>query len=122
MKHKTTAKTIRANYPQNLILNVGYCGAQNLLRYEQPTAYACGVYGWNFDLYEVEGVAIVTGYRGTPASKNFDYKILKKYEDKAQKVIEALKPEGMTWDKYVQQRKNKVNKLLKQFIKEVYTK
>ena len=122
MKHKTTAKAIRANYPQNLILNVGYCGAQNLLRYEEPTAYASGVYGWNFDLYEVEGLAIVTGYRGTPASKNFDYKILKKYEDKAQKVIETLKPEGMTWDKYDQQRKNKVNKLLRQFIKEVYTK
>ena len=82
MKHKTTAKAIRQNYPQNLILNVGYCGAQNLLRYEEPMAYASGVYGWNFDLYEIEGIAIVTGYRGTPASKNFDYKILKKYEDK----------------------------------------
>lgn len=122
MKHKTTASAIRANYPKNLILNVGYCNMQNLLRYEDPTAYTCGVYGWNFDLYELEGIAICTGYRGIPASKDFDFKILKKYEDKAEKIVTALKPEDMTWEKYDRQKKQKVKNLLLKFIKEVYKK
>lgn len=95
---------------------------QNLLRYQQPTAYASGVYGWNFDLYEIDGIAIVTGYRGCPASKDFDSKILFKYENKAKKIIETRKPEDMAWDKYDKQQRTKVNNLLLKFIKEVYTK
>lgn len=122
MKHKTTAAAIRKNYPKNLILNVGYCNMQNLLRYEQPTGYTCGVYGWNFDLYEIEGVAICTGYRGVPASRDFNFDLLQKYENKARKEIEKRKPENMTWDKYDKQKKTKVKKLLLNFIKEVYTK
>ena len=122
MKHKTTAAAIRKNYSKNYILNIGYCNAQNLLRYENPTAYTCGVYGWNFDLYEVDGIAICTGYRGVPASRDFDFEILQKYEDKARAIIEARKPEDMAWDKYDKQKKTKVKKLLLKFIQEVYKK
>lgn len=80
MKFKTTSKQIKNNY--FTIISIGYCGLQSLLSYENPIAYNKGVYGWNFDLYDFDGVAICTGYRLAPSknSKN-DYSIVKKYEE-----------------------------------------
>lgn len=122
MKHKTTAKAIRENYGKNYRLEVGYCDAQFLLRYDNPTGYASGVYGWNFDLYEIDGIAICTGYRGMPSGKNYDYAILRKYDNMARAIIEARKPENMAWDKFLNKQKKQVKNLQKKFFKEVYTK
>ena len=77
MKHKTTARAIRQNY--GTIIRVGYCDLQHLLRDERPTAYAAGVYGWNFDLYDIDGVAICTGYRGMPGV-DAPYELVKEYD------------------------------------------
>lgn len=68
MKFKTTAKYIRSVYGNNAI-QLGYCEACHLLRSHEPIAYTSGVYGWNFDLYYIEGVAICTGYRGMCGSR-----------------------------------------------------
>lgn len=83
MKYKTTAKALKEGY--YMIIDVGYCDLQSLLSYKSPIAYNAGVYGWNFDVYDIDGVAIATGYRGMP-SKNSkaDYKLIKEYEDKSQ--------------------------------------
>ena len=83
MKYKTTAKAIKEGYHK--IIDVGYCDLQSLLSYESPVAYTAGYYGWNFDVYDINGVAIATGYRNMP-SKNSkaDYKLIKEYEDKSQ--------------------------------------
>jgi hypothetical protein len=85
MKYKTTAKALKDGYAK--IIRVGYCDLQTLLNYEKPVAYSEGVYGWNFDVYEFDGVAIATGYRGMP-SKNAkeDYDIIHEYEEKAQGI------------------------------------
>ena len=68
MKYKTTAKAIRegACNPRA----AGYCDIQNLLINHSPIAYTCGVYGWNFDVYEVYGVTITVKMSGekTPLS------------------------------------------------------
>jgi len=82
MKYKTTAKAIKEGYYK--IISVGYCDLQDLLSYKSPTAYSSGYYGWNFDVYDIDGVAIVTGYRGMP-SKNSkaSYTLVKEYEDKS---------------------------------------
>lgn len=83
MKYKTTARAVKEGYCK--VIRAGYCDLQELLSYKSPTAYASGVYGWNFDVYDINGVAIATGYRGMP-SKNSkeDYKIIREYEAKAQ--------------------------------------
>lgn len=47
----------------------GYCDLQYLLRNHSPIAYTCGVYGWNFDVFEVYGVTICTGYRNMPGER-----------------------------------------------------
>ena len=84
MKFKTTAKAIRANGGK--IIAIDYCGAQYLLRYEREIAYTCGTYGWNFDVYDVDGVTVCTGYRGMPG-KHIDYDVLRDYETKAEKIV-----------------------------------
>jgi hypothetical protein len=38
---------------------------QFLLIGKNPMAYNSGVYGWNYDLYDLDGIALLTGYRGT---------------------------------------------------------
>jgi hypothetical protein len=83
MKYRTTARDVRNGYAK--IISVGYCDLQSLLSYKSPVAYASGVYGWNFDVYDIAGVAIATGYRGMP-SKNSTakYDLIKEYEDKSQ--------------------------------------
>ncbi len=83
MKYLTTAKAIKNGYYR--IIDVGYCELQSLLSYKSPVSYAKGYYGWNFDVYDIDGVAIATGYRNMP-SKNSkaDYQLIKEYEDKSQ--------------------------------------
>jgi len=82
MKYKTTARAVKEGYYK--IIRAGYCSLQGLLSYKSPIAYSKGVYGWNFDVYDIDGVAICTGYRGMP-SKNSkeDYKLIREYEAKA---------------------------------------
>lgn len=85
MKYKTTRKAV-VNGSSRLV-SVGYCGLQTLLRYHSPIAYTSGVYGWNFDVYEVYGLTICTGYRGMPGRRaNNAYK----YEQAAQDALERL--------------------------------
>ena len=83
MKFKTTKKAIQAGYYR--IASIGYCNAQSLLKYRSPVAYSAGVYGWNGDYYEVDGVLIATGYRGLPDNKNVkcDYEIVRRFETAA---------------------------------------
>jgi len=68
-----------------MIISAGYCDLQTLLSYKSPVSYTCGYYGWNFDVYDINGVAIATGYRGMP-SKNSkaDYTLIREYEKKAE--------------------------------------
>lgn len=120
MKFKTTVKAIRKNYHKNNILEIGYCDLQNLLRYETAHAYCSGVYGWNFDLYQVEGVAICTGYRGMPKGKTFNYELVRKYDNKARAIIQETKKDNETWEHHLKNKENKVTKLLHKFISEVY--
>ena len=83
MKYKTTAKALREGY--YTIISAGYCELQTLLNYERPIAYSAGVYGWNFDVYEFDGVAIATGYRGMPSQNSLsNYQLIKEYNGKAE--------------------------------------
>ena len=122
MKFKTTTKKIKENYSQDYILSIGYCDLQTLLKYESPIAFTSGIYGWNYDLYEIDGIAICTRYRGMPQGKSFDYSIVRKYETKAQKIADRRKKDDETWAHYDNKQRKSVKKLLKQFLKEVYTK
>ena len=63
MKLFVTRTQVKQNFER--ILYTNYCGMSFLLMGKTPIAYNSGVYGWNYDLYDLNGVALLTGYRGT---------------------------------------------------------
>lgn len=85
MKYKTTRKAIKDGTVPNDLLAVGYCDLATLLRNHSPVAYTCGVYGWNFDVYEVYGKTICTGYRNMPGRTPNN---IREYEAKARAIME----------------------------------
>lgn len=82
MKYKTTAKAIRENSCN--VKSAGYCDLQFLLNNHSPNAYTCGVYGWNFDVYEIYGLTICTGYRGMPGTR---LNGISEYEKRAENIL-----------------------------------
>ena len=109
MKYKTSKKNMKENY--NKIIKIGYCDAQYLLQFEEPTAYSTRSEGWACDYYDVDGVLISTGYAPTESKNaNVDYETVKNYENKARDIIYS--------NNDYEDRKLKVKSLLKEFISE----
>ena len=92
-KVRTTAKFIR-ELPEPKV-QVGYCDAYYLLKARAPFAYTCGVYGWNFDAYDLDGLILTTGYRNMIGTNVGD--VLRRYEEKAEKVCLNY-PKYITYD------------------------
>jgi hypothetical protein len=112
MKVKTTRKSIVNSTPERTLKCAGYCDLQALLRNHQPTAYTTGIYGWNFDVDEVYGITICTGYRGMPGTR---LENISEYEKKAADI----------WSYYTdykgadghERQRDEVEKLLEEFCK-----
>ena len=109
MKYKTTQKEINKNY--STVIKAGFCRLQYLLKYENPQAYTSGKDGWKADIYDVNGVAIVTGYAPF-GNVSPSYQTLEKYEKRACQIFCDLNVD------YIEKEK-KILDLLNQFIKEV---
>lgn len=107
MKIKTTRKAI-VNSSTNIV-SAGYCDLAHLLHNHSPIAYTCGVYGWNFDVYEIGGLTICTGYRGMPGRRANN---IGAYEEKAREI--------MSWENDVPftKKQEQVEQLLNEFIKQ----
>lgn len=88
MKTKTTAKAIKESYKK--CYSAYYGSLQFLLSHIEPMYYHSGVYGWDYDVYIIDDVAIFTGYR-CPSSgmKHIPHEVTKKYDKYAKKVIDA---------------------------------
>ena len=108
MKLKTTKNQVKNSFVN--ILSLGYCDIDNLTRYKNPFAYSSGVYGWSCDYYNIDGVCLSTGY--DPIGQNVDYKLVRKYEAKAQKIC-------LDYNLDYKIREKRVNKLLIEFINKV---
>lgn len=106
MKLKTTRKAI-VNGSCNIV-SVGYCDLCHLLTNHSPIAYTCGVYGWNFDVYEINGLTICTGYRNMPGRRA---KQTREYDQKAAKIL-SWENKEMTYD----EKRENVEKLLNEWI------
>lgn len=105
MKVKTTRRSIvESTLPKNLI-SVGYCELQTLLRNHSPIAYTSGMYGWNFDVYDVYGKTICTGYRGMPGHRPNNPT---DYETKARKIMDQ-------YERNYEDRSAEVESLLREF-------
>lgn len=108
MKYRTTQKAVKGNFSK--VFAVGYCGLSDLLRFEEPRAYTCGVYGWNADIYDFGGVAVATGYR--PFGQDVPASIVRKYEEQARAI-------GGDYSRPYAERREAVGALLCAFLEEV---
>lgn len=90
MKNKITRKHINLYF--NNVVNVGYCKLQYLLFNYTPFAYNEGVFGWNFDTYNIHNVIICTGYRNLPGKPAVG---AMEYENKAKSIYYSDK---LTWE------------------------
>ena len=59
---------------------------QYLLKPFDAFAYSAGVYGWNCDYYLIGDNVLIYGYRGN--GNVIPYNIIKKYDNKAKKVLD----------------------------------
>ena len=110
MKYRTTAKAIREN--GGLVVKAGYCDLQNLLHDVNPVAYTCGVYGWNFDVYEVYGITITTGYRGMVGRRANG---IAEYEKRAEEIVNRRRQNDEDWTEFFDKKKADLDALLKEF-------
>ena len=104
MKYRTTRKALTTS-GENL-KSCGYCDLQHLLRNHDASAYTCGVYGWNFDVYHIYGLTICTGYRGMPGER---LNGCQEYDEKARNI--------WSWENKVtfEEKQKAVEELLKEF-------
>lgn len=109
IKTRVTQKAIRANYSK--IIRIGYCDAQYLLKYTDPMYYTTRAEGWASDVYDIDGVAISTGYAPFGNIKPL-YDLTEAYERRAEEIY---KDPVKSYD----ERKKTIEELLKAFIKEV---
>lgn len=82
---KITKNKIKESFKN--IIEVGYCEAFYLLYFKERIFYNSGEYGWNCDIYIINGnTCLVTGYR--PFGNVGNYNITKKYNNLAKEIIE----------------------------------
>ena len=110
-KLKTTVSSIKNAYAPKYIFKTGYCNVQTLFYYTEPKAYTCGTYGWNFDLYDVDGVGICTGYRGMVGNQ-IDYDTVREFETRAEKIVHG---NDIAWEN----KREELEKLQKEFVKAI---
>lgn len=107
MKYQTTRKAIV--YGSSKIRFAYYCEIQTLLQAHSPVAYTAGIYGWNFDVYEIDGVTICTGYRNMPGTHANN---AREYEQRANAIMNEH-------DRKYESRRDDVEKLLHEFIAQI---
>ena len=96
------------------VLSIGFCNIQTLLDHIARDGWTeSRAYGWRSDIYFIDGVIISTGYAPVTGIK-VPYDLTKKYENQALAIYENI---GMD----CQEKENKVNSLLSDFINEVLT-
>ena len=88
IKAKVTDREVREGY---YTISLSYCGAQDILNFQSAKFYNYGVYGWRYDVYELDyNLAICTGYspiRSIPEKMNrAAVEVITKYNDKARKT------------------------------------
>lgn len=114
LKCKVTKKELAESYYN--IISIGYCTAVYLLKYKTPRFYYSNIYGWRFDVYEIDySTILTTGYEYLKTNKNQKEinKIIDKYNTRACKILQNYNYKAI--DKRLD---NNLNKCIKE-IKEV---
>lgn len=87
MKRKITRKELKKYYPVQI--KVGYSYLQTMLVYKEPDYFISSVYGWDCDVYIIDEVAIVTGYRPFGNVQTTYYEC-REFDDRALRIIQSF--------------------------------
>lgn len=110
-------RAYKKDFKNENVYCVGYCDLYYLLKYQDPIYYITRVEGWGCDIYKVENVYISTGY--DPIGKKLNPKTIKNYNEKARQIDNLQKKENESWDQFINNKRNKINKLLFKFIEKI---
>lgn len=88
-KMKMTRNQI-ADLSVDKIVTARYCELQYLLSGIDPVGYNAGINGWNYDVYIIGDIGILTGYR-MPNKYPRAVKI-EEYEQEAYKIVSSRMP------------------------------
>ena len=90
-------KLTRNDFTKNdIVIAIGYCAAQELLKGKERIGYNAGIYGWNWNCYCVfvpkfeRFVYITTGYRNLIGIRP-NYDLVQSYENKASALYEKYR-------------------------------
>lgn len=103
-------KITKSDLRGRVVIRAGYCAAYYLTRGLERLGYNSGVYGWNYDAFDLGGVILVTGYRPDYGDT---FKGLKDFEERAERLSNWRN--GLTWE----QRDEKIKELRAEFVAEV---
>lgn len=106
-KIKITNKDVKNYY--NRILDCGSQSAGYLLGYSSARFYNCGVYGWNYDIYDFGDTCLMIGDRTGSFGRKADYSMLHDYNEKARTIYN-------NWDLSTEEKKNQIDNLISEFI------
>ncbi|MBO5376028.1 MAG: hypothetical protein J6A52_04175 [Bacilli bacterium] len=113
MKTKITKKQVNES-GMSLVADI-----QTLLQHQTPSYYNCGVYGWNWDCYVFytsgyKTYFVLNGYRNFPSNRvHKDYDFVRGYEEQARQIQNNI---AISYE----ERKEKINSLLKEFLRKVF--
>lgn len=109
--NEITRNDIRRQYTN--IIQIGYCDLYELTRELKKIGYNAGVYGWNYDVFELDwDTCIITGYRTfSKGTIRLTRDYIKKTEEKIKRIFENSKYN-------YQEINNQMNLLKNEFLNE----
>ena len=112
---KINNRIVRDGYPAVFIAS--YCEWQAIIQMcDWPkVGHASGVYGWNWDCFEIkDNQCVITGYRGFPKeTATTDYDTMKKFENEANEIAGSWRLETVKeYNKRKKAFKKRVEKYL----------
>lgn len=105
-----TRKDVNRMYTK--VLRVGYGDLQYLLREFKKIGYNSGLYGWNWDAYEIDNdTCIVTGYRNLTGER-LDDKIIDKFNQLSKEIYNIISwaEREEAYKKLIEEFKEELNK------------
>lgn len=98
MPNRMTMKSVKEQHP--VIIKIGFCNLQEVLKFLDRDGYCAGAYGWKCDIYRITNdVAISTGYDPF-GNKAINREICDEITDTFFKQLESTQPCGHCWTTY----------------------
>lgn len=109
--NEITRNDIKRQY--KTIIQLGYCDLYELTKKLKKIGYNAGIYGWNYDVFEVnENTCIITGYRTFKKNTiKLEYDFIDYMDKKANEIIKNN-------SRNYQEQEKQIDLLKNEFLKE----